>query len=80
MIEKFALFWLLPCLFALLMMLMVNRFEGRTPSELEGDDVKYIVVAAILWPLAFVAIFMVFGGPFLLKERSLTKEQSDKTK
>ena len=75
----FIMFWLLPSLLALLIMFMINRFEGTTPSELERDDAKYIVVAAILWPLAFVAFFIVLGGPFLLKERSLRKEQDDET-
>ena len=75
----FIMFWLLPSLLALLIMFMINRFEGTTPSELERDDAKYIVVAAILWPLAFVAFFIVLAGPFLLKERSLRKEQDDET-
>ena len=75
----FIMFWLLPSLLALLIMFMINRFEGTTPSELEGDDVKYIVLATILWPVAFIALFIVLVGPFLLKERSLRKEQDDET-
>jgi hypothetical protein len=74
MLENIILYWLLPSLVTVLLIIHVNRkLDGIVPGKYDASEVIALIVLSFIYPLGLMAFFCFVVWPWLIKERKLTK-------
>jgi len=59
-------YWLLPSLITFILLLLIARYEEVPSAKIEW---RYLIAAAIVWPIGVIGVFTIAIDYFLYKER-----------